>query len=60
MSMFLIKHPFIALVMVGMVCTAVIETAEVIVNGKTRIKLFKQEETEQKEEKKDEDKSLEE
>jgi len=57
MSMFFIKHPFIALAMVGMVCTAVIEVAEVIVNGNTRIKLFKQEE---KEDKKDEDKSLEE
>lgn len=36
MRMFINRHPFIALIMVGLICTAVVETADIIVNKKDR------------------------
>ena len=37
MSIFWMKHPFITLVMVGMVCVTIVDTVEVIVNGKRKV-----------------------
>lgn len=36
MRMFINRHPFIALIMVGLICTAVVETADIIVNKKDK------------------------
>ena len=53
MSMFITKHPIITLMIIGVICQTVVDTADVIVNGrnKTVIGIIK--------EKKDEDKNVE-
>lgn len=32
------RHPFIGLIMVGIICVTVVETADIIVNGERKIK----------------------
>lgn len=50
MSTFWMRHPFITLVMVGMVCVTIVDTAEVIANGNRRVILpFKKEKNTQEE-----------
>lgn len=51
MSRFLERHPFVSLVMIGLLCATVVQTADVIANG-TRVEhiSFKKKETTDKEE----------
>ncbi len=46
MRMFFVKHPIISLIMVGMVCYTVVETAEIVTNGKKNKKIIKNSENE--------------
>lgn len=48
MRIFLVKHPIISLVMVGLICSTVVSTTEIIVNGKkSKISLFKKNNTQE-------------
>lgn len=37
MSAFWMRHPVIALMMMGMVCVTIVDTADIIANGKRKV-----------------------